>query len=320
MTLDDFVLDDSEKIILALRALYQHSGYTRFHMEKFEKYDLYAQNKDFLVSGRIITFTNTDGKLMALKPDVTLSVIKYLRDEPDTLKKLCYNENVYRVSKGSGSFREIMQVGLECIGRVDRDCIGEVLLLAAKSLELVAASYVLEISHLDILMRLLDDALGDTKQRAAALKCIAEKNSAGVAALCREVHAPEEATEALLALMKLYGPAAQVMPALRALCEPKGLGKELDDLDAALAALSDGGFAGRVTLDFSAVSNMNYYNGILFAGFVEGLPDSVLSGGQYDRLMQKMGRTSKAIGFAVYLDRLERIGDTTNGGVVFQHA
>ena len=320
MRLDEFVLDDSEKIILALRSLYQRKGYARFRMEKFEKYDLYARNKDFLVSERIITFTDTDGRLLALKPDVTLSVIKHLRDEPEALQKLCYNENVYRVSKGTGSFREIMQVGLECIGRVDGGCIGEVLLLAAESLKLCAASYVLEISHLDILTRLLDDAISDEKARGAALKCIGEKNLAGVAALCREAGAGAEETEALLSLMRLYGAPERVLPRLRALCENKGLDAELGELEAVLAPLRDGGFTPRVTLDFSAVSNMNYYNGILFQGFVEGLPDSVLTGGQYDGLMRRMGRASKAIGFAVYLDRLERLGGTNNGGVVFQNA
>lgn len=320
MRLDEFVLDDSEKITLALRSLYQHNGYTRFRMEKFEKYDLYARNKDFLISPNVITFTNTDGELMALKPDVTLSVIKYLRDDPETLQKLCYNENVYRVSKGTGSFREIMQVGLECVGRVDTQCIGEVLLLAAKSLELCASSYVLEISHLDILTRLLDDAVSDPKLRGAALKCIAEKNVSGAEEACRAAGADAEHTAALLALMKLYGPAAQVMPELRALCAPKGLAAELDVLESALAVLREDGFADRVTLDFSSFSNMNYYNGILFKGFVEGLPECVLTGGQYDKLMRKMGRTSRAIGFAVYLDRLERLGSTNNGGVVFQNA
>ena len=320
MRLDEFVLDDSEKIILALRSLYQHNGFTRFRMEKFEKYDLYAQNKDFLVSERIITFTDTDGKLMALKPDVTLSVIKYLHDEPEKLQKLCYNENVYRVSKGTGSFHEIMQIGLECVGKVDAACIGEVLLLAAKSLGLVAASYVLEISHLDILRKLLGDALRDEKAQSAALKHVTEKNVAGVAALCREAGAGAEETQALLALMRLYGDAAEVLPRLRTLCAGKGLDTELDELAGVVAALADGGFSRCVTLDFSAVSNMNYYNGILFAGFVEGLPESVLNGGQYDKLMRKMGKASKAIGFAVYLDRLERIGDTNNGGVVFQNA
>ncbi len=62
-------------------------------------------------------------------------------------------------------------------------------------------------------------------------------------------------------------------------------------------------------MDFSIVSDTNYYNGIVFRGFIDGVPASVLSGGQYDKLMQRMGRKSRAIGFAVYMDQLERIGD-----------
>ena len=55
---------------------------------------------------------------------------------------------------------------------------------------------------------------------------------------------------------------------------------------------------------------MSYYNGIVFKGFVKGVPSGVLSGGQYDRLMRKMGRSASAIGFAVYLDLLERLEET----------
>ena len=65
--------------------------------------------------------------------------------------------------------------------------------------------------------------------------------------------------------------------------------------------------AGSVRLDFSVVGDRNYYNGIVFHGYAEGIPDRVLSGGQYDKLMQKLGKTSGAIGFAVYLDQIERL-------------
>ena len=36
----------------------------------------------------------------------------------------------------------------------------------------------------------------------------------------------------------------------------------------------------------------------------------VLSGGQYDKLMQKMKRSARAIGFAVYTDLLERLEES----------
>ena len=60
-------------------------------------------------------------------------------------------------------------------------------------------------------------------------------------------------------------------------------------------------------LDFSAVGDWNYYNGLLLRGYVEGVPEAILSGGRYDRLVRRLGKRFQAIGFAVYLDLLERI-------------
>ena len=73
MYFDESVLKSDEKVSLTLRSLYAKNGYTRFKMSKFEEYDLYSRNKDFLVSDGVITFTDTNGKLLALKPDVTNS-------------------------------------------------------------------------------------------------------------------------------------------------------------------------------------------------------------------------------------------------------
>ena len=86
------VLSREEKAAFTLRSLYAEYGYSQYKMSKFEEYDLYVRNKDFLVSDNIITFTDTDGKLMALKPDVTLSIIKNGKDNPDRLQKVFYNE------------------------------------------------------------------------------------------------------------------------------------------------------------------------------------------------------------------------------------
>ena len=101
----DFSLNFQEKVIFGLRDLYRSYGYTQYKMSKFEEYDLYARNKDFLISDSVITFTDRSGKLMALKPDVTLSIVKNTADVA-AVQKLFYQENVYRVSKGSDSFRE----------------------------------------------------------------------------------------------------------------------------------------------------------------------------------------------------------------------
>ena len=114
--------DDRSRVLASVQALYNRYGYRPYRMNKFEEYDLYARNKDFLISDSVITFTDRNGKLMALKPDVTLSIVKNTADT-GSVQKLSYQENVYRVSKGSDSFRELLQVGLECLGRIDDYCI-----------------------------------------------------------------------------------------------------------------------------------------------------------------------------------------------------
>ena len=98
------IFKPEERVAFALRSLYRSYGYSQFRMSKFEEYDFYVRNKSFLVSDDIITFTDTNGKLMALKPDVTLSIIKNSSDVPQSLQKVFYNENVYRYSKEAGTF------------------------------------------------------------------------------------------------------------------------------------------------------------------------------------------------------------------------
>ena len=307
MNIDLSVLDQLEKLTYALRTLYMGAGFARYRLGKFEEYDFYSRNKDFLISDNVITFMDTNGKLMALKPDVTLAIVKNLPDAPDTLHKLCYDENVYRVSRTTNSFMEIMQAGLECIGAVDMACVGEVLSLAADSLGVCSGEYVLEVSQLDILKAFLDGITDDRAVKAALLKPVSEKNLHGVAEVCRANGIAGEKAGPLCRLLRLSGPYGRVLPALEALCAPLGLEKELADLRAALSVFDGTDRAEKVVLDFSAVSNLNYYNGVIFQGFISSLPGSVLSGGQYDNLMRRLHRRSGAVGFAVYLDQIERL-------------
>ena len=303
MRFDERVLDGTEKLIFSLRSLYGEYGYRRYKMSKFEEYALYGRNIDFLVSDSVITFTDTDGKLMALKPDVTLSIVKNDRDESDGVTKVCYDESVYRVSKGTGTFREIKQAGLECIGNIDTFLVGETLMLAAKSLELTGEKFVLEVSHLGLLDDALSAVTDDGAIREKLFECVGGKNVHGIKEICRAEGIPEGREDALVALVTTYGSISDVAEKLSGLFAEKYI-KELQDV---LSVFEGTPYADSVKVDFSVTADGNYYNGIIFKGFVEGVPGGVLSGGQYDKLMKKMGRRSRAVGFAVYLDMLERL-------------
>ena len=300
------VLTPDEKEIFTLRALYAEYGYEQYKMSKFEEYDLYAKNKDFLISDNIITFTDTDGRLLALKPDVTLSIIKNSRDITDKLIKAQYNENVYRISGGTHSFKELMQTGLECIGAVSEAEIAEVIMLAAKSLDTISENNILTLSQLDIAESVMRSANISENAVSEIFKSLGQKNRSGIKEIALSEGKSEEVAELIASLSDVYGEADAVIPRLDSFRVNEAASKAIDSFASAIERLKRLGISEKLRIDFSLVSDMKYYNGIAMKGFIEGIPSSVLTGGQYDNLMRKMGRSAKAIGFAVYLDELER--------------
>lgn len=303
----ELILKNDERAVFRLRELYRRHGYLPYKMSKFEEYDLYVRNKSFLVSDHILTFTDVDGKLMALKPDVTLSILKN-SNSGRGLQKVYYHENVYRTSPASHGYREIMQAGLECIGPLDGYAVGEVVMLAARSLETISEEYLLDLSHLGFVSGLLAPLSLSRETEAALLKAMGEKNVPALRQLGREQRLPEETVEALSRLALLYAPPAKALPVLEELAVTEGSRAALRELQELWGLLEQYGLGDRLRLDFSIVNDMNYYSGVIFRGYLPGLASGVLAGGRYDNLLRKMGREGGAIGFAVYLDQLERFG------------
>ena len=293
-------LKNYEKAVFALREIYLSYGYLPYKMSKFEEYDLYLKNKEFLVSDRVITFTDTNGKLLALKPDVTLSILKNASGEK---QKVCYNENVYRVSSGTNTFKEIMQTGIECIGKVGLYDVYESVLLACKSLESISEEYVLDISHLGIINKLLQGQ--DSAFVEKILVALSEKNKNAIMLACKE-YDKIDMQSVLVELATLYGDVKQVIQKLESLDLIK-YAQELKDI---YNLIKDSKYYNKINVDFSLTGDINYYNGIIFKGYINGIAESVLSGGRYDKLAQKLGKTCSAIGFAVYLDLLENFNYT----------
>lgn len=293
----------AEKAMFDLRALYGSYGYAPYAVGKFEEYDFYAQNKSFITGDSILTFTDTDGTLMALKPDITLSIVKSTKPGGDFLRKVYYNENVYRAQDESGGFREIMQTGLECIGALDIYSICEVITLAVKSLEAINGDYLLDISHMGLLPGFLEDIGVYGQIRSRLLRCAEEKNIHDAAGICRENGIEEAHIETLGRLLHLRGGLSDALASLSEMNlgqKAKKAAAELSELSEALGLHT----AKHIFLDLSLLGDERYYNGVIFRGFINGASSSVLSGGRYDMLLKKMGKAGGAIGFALYLDRL----------------
>ena len=297
-----------ETALFDLRRLFEQYGYARYRVSQFEEYDLYARNRSFITGSSILTFTDTDGCLRALKPDVTLSIIKNAK-LTGSVTKVYYNESVYRAADPMAGFTEIQQTGLECLGELDLYCVCEVMTIAARSLEALSDKYILDISHMGLLAGFLTDIGAPTPCREELLRLAGEKNTHEAARVARENGLSPEHIETFHTLIRLRAGLREAVGALTSLPLGESAGTALRELTDIAEAL--GGRAENMYLDLSLQCDPHYYNGVVFKGFLPGIPSAILSGGRYDGLVHRLGRDAGAMGFAVYLNLLERWGEAT---------
>lgn len=308
MEIDSGILRPQEQAALRLRALYERAGYRRYRMGRFEEYGLYQENRRFLSSEQVITFTDLDGRLLALKPDVTLSIAKNAQFGPGECARYYYTENVYRPSRESHTFREISQTGLECIGAVDAGACVQVLALGVDSLDMTGMNFVLELSHMGFVTGMLDAVGAPEEVRPRLLECLRDKNAHGLAALALRAGLSRQGTDALCRLTTLAGDWQEVLAQAEPLALNAAAGAALEELRGVCTALEEQGRTAHLKLDLSLVNDLDYYNGLVFQGYLDGLPRAVLRGGRYDPLADRFTPGARAIGFALYLDELERAG------------
>ncbi|HHU23132.1 MAG TPA: hypothetical protein GXZ52_06955 [Clostridiales bacterium] len=299
------LLHKAEQVPLKLRALYESYGYSRYRMGSFEPYDLYMENKHFLKSEGIITFTDAAGRLMALKPDVTISIVKNTGADVDT-QKFYYNENVFRIEHRGEEYREIRQMGLEYIGAGGGYAQAEVVGLALASLEVISQEYTLDISHMGFIAGLIRVLGLDDESTKKVLEALRNKNRTELSAIADSLPIGESERETLKSVVKIRGPLGRTLRETACLCLDKEMSEAIEELKELEKILSISESSGKAYLDFSVINDLDYYNGIVFRGYVREAPRAVLAGGRYDNLLRRFGKPQPAIGFALYLSDLDR--------------
>ena len=303
MATSSSVFSKVDTLTTELSALYEQWGYRKYSMAKFEEYSFYSDNRDFLDGKGVIAFNNSDGRLLALKPDITLSIVKNAKIGSG-LTKLYYNESVFRLSEATKDFKEIKQTGVELLGSVDNYLTAEIIMLAALSLDRIDSDCALCLSHMAFIPGVLKTLNLPEQQNKRVVRCIREKNTHDLVTICRECKIGEDKIDLLTKLLAVGGSINESLGQLRALSVTDEMLAACNELEFVCNSLSSCNAAGNITIDLSVMNNIDYYNGIIFHGYVRKSPARVLSGGRYDLLASKIRESIGAIGFAVYLDNL----------------
>ncbi len=292
---------NTDKKFKELEQIFRNHGFIEKKVRKFEEYSLYIENMNFLRTKNIISFMNSDGKLVALKPDITLSIIKNIPDKRlQFYEKLYYIDEVYRISKDTGEYKELKQIGVELIGDKSSFSNLEIINLALESLNSINDKFVLDISHLDFLSAYLKDLKIPKNLKYKILDSIHLKSSHNIEKYLdgflddveiNNIKNLCDISDNLEHSLKVIKPMVKNDKMQIAYVELLEINKFLKSI----------GKDSYVKLDFSIRGDINYYNGVIFKGYIPEYFKEVLTGGRYDKLLEKMGKNNSATGFAINL-------------------
>lgn len=299
------IIDEKLKIALSLRSLYADAGFSYYESSEFESYDFYREHQDFLVCGNIITFNDTNGALMSLRPDMTLCIINSPFLAHNKQNKVYYDGDIYRVSSFTGRYKCYRQLGVECFGDIkDKDVEG-VFNLALASLSTLSNSFALAFSDTRLISKFISTLHLSKAEAANFIKMFQSKNKDGLVDMLKSKRINYNYIVAMRTLIDFpSGTLASCEKELLNICKTMGIEDEANCFKSLLGWIKKGPWAKNVQMDFSLIGDLNYYSGLYFNGFINTIGEAVLSGGQYDKLLEKMNKSGKAVGFGVNIDAL----------------
>ena len=298
-------MSKKDLVLLNIRKMYDSYGYKKISLPSFEEYDLYNENKDF-IDRNVLTVMSPNGKLLALRPDITLSVAKKVsKDQSLKYSKIYYQENTYNLTKYVG-YEEDEQLGIELIGKESTFLDFEIINLAVKSLDIINKKSMIVLSHAGFISSVFENFDLEYEIKEQILDCINRKNSHDIQKILkRNEHISENVKKLIYKIPELSGNLENIEKELLKYeinVNTKKILSELKQLNSLLMKFYK---KSKIIFDFSVVKNLNYYNGIILQGYIEGFPNVILTGGRYDKLFEKFGVDTGAVGFAILTDGLK---------------
>lgn len=283
-------------------------GYRDIQTPTFEYYDVFREEIGSTSTQEMYKFFDREGNILALRPDITPSVARAaatLFEAEDFPIRLCYAGNTFiNHSSYQGRLKENTQLGAELIGLDTIEADAEMIAMVVDGLKKVGLTeFQVSIGHVDFIQSLMSAADLSEEETAEIRTLITNRNYFGIDELLDGRKVKESVKEAFRILPELVGGEEVLDKALLA----------APDLTARLAVtrlqhicrlLKLYGAEDHVTFDLSMIGSYGYYTGIIFRAYTYGTGDAIVRGGRYDHLLEKFGKNTPSIGFAIILDEL----------------
>lgn len=284
-----------------LQSLIVNQGYVSFEPTFFEDYETFVLKNKRVKKELMVKFIDNDGKILVLRPDITTSLMGQIipKWQHQEQLKIFYNSTIFK-RNSMGQLDTIRQFGVELLGHNQIDADAEILNLATKIFKNFSLDYVIVITDTQFLDSIMKDIALNESNQSLLKDILFRKSSNDLERFVKEYVTNDCVKDLLLHIFKLQGTIKDIENMLKKfkLSEPAQLAfhtlkKTCEDIDTS-----------SVMIDLSLVSTYDYYDGILFKGYLRGRKDDVLSGGRYDPLTENYGIKVPAIGFTLNTQEL----------------
>ncbi len=275
------------------------------------------------IKGSPFQLFDSDNRLLMLRPDLTLPIARLTAQRltaADLPVRLRYEAPVVR-EQGAlrGEPRQFTQLGVELIGGEEVKAEVEVVSLLAETLRALGVPGARIVAgSVRPLLALLEADVADDSLREEVLTQVHASNLVALDEAVDAAGLPRPVARALHELPRLHGDAAvidRVDELLEGACVPVER-RGTAELRALVEGLAATDAAPSLSFDFSIINSFDYYTGIIFKAYVDGVAASLASGGRYDAVLANLGMPgTAACGFALSLERLQEVLGASAAGI-----
>ena len=271
----------------------------------------FVGNEGSIAQEEMIKFFDRKGRILVLRPDITtpiarIAATKYKEDVMPL--RFYYVGNAYRHDhdepyQGTRQ-REFTQAGVELIGADTPEADAEVIALTVKSLLAIGLKkFQIEIGQVEFFKGIVEQINLSKEDTEKLGELIDSKASIGIEELVAGYSINAELKNIIKGFPLLFG-GIEVLNNINRECLNQRSISALKNLEEVYSILNDYGIEKYISIDLGMVQSMDYYTGIIFKGFTDGMGFPVCGGGRYDKLINDFGVDIPATGVALGVDRL----------------
>lgn len=283
--------------------LFEKWGYKEVITPTLEFYETFSYNSQSLREEDMYKFFDNRGRILILRPDMTIPIARVVETKLKDVQfpiKLRYTSNVFRVHESLGGKRnEYTDCGVEFIGLEDKKSDLEILVLALEALKKLGLNdFKLEIGNIGFFNGAFKNLEIEQEYKEAIAQFIEDKNLKNLEDYLADLDIKEEYKVFFNKLPWMFGD-KKVLQDAKKLAFNEEIKENLEYLEGLYSKLEELGYGKNITFDLGMVPGLNYYTGIIFRGYGEGVGNTLLRGGRYDNLIHISNSSIPAIGFSI---------------------